>query len=199
MGFIQDVFKTMSKFQIDVFFKEQVTDYILYPKTTWKKFIKNVIAYWYYDKWRHDLSSKVELKRYSGIHVSMGPNPILSLCTKFPKHCWKLVDLMLLSVTNVTEEVICRLCAKKSIDIVSHLLTECPVLYMTRDAFLEQVVNVINVKDYVTFSSLEDNSQTDFLLGCRTQVQLDDEEWKHLMLVVSDGIDVQLSDMNSKL
>ena len=54
----------------------------------------------------------------------------------------------------------------------------------SRDKYLDQIVNILNVRDYVTFSDMEEYDQCDFLLGKRHvgEIELSDQEWELFVL-----------------
>ena len=130
-----------------------------------------------------------------------GPNQLLLLSLEYGQFTWNLVYLhvLKLSFTWDENEVICKLCKKKSNDIVTHFIIECPTLFQSRDVLLEKVVNCINVRSYVDFSFLEETDQASFLLGDRTKVTLHDDEWNALMVMVATNIKLLLNNMNSVL
>ena len=89
-----------------------------------------------------------------------------------------------LSFLHYDEDVHCKLCGELTRDIPVHFLISCHNLCKSRDKYLDQIVNILNVRDYVMFSDMDDYDQCDFLLEKRHvgEIERSEQEWELFVL-----------------
>jgi hypothetical protein len=198
-GFVKHIHQIMEKYKIDDFFQDYLIHREIPSKREWKLFIVNVIHSASHNEWRKSLSDRPNLNRFATIQKEIYPHPLWTLSLNNLAHTWKLSELIILSMTYEPSEVNCKLCQRKSTDIVHHFIMDCPKLYTSREHLMDLIVNVLSVESYVMLTYKPDNEFVNALLGSRDDMTLSDDNWSSFMIAVSTGISTMLKDMKSLL
>lgn len=93
-----------------------------------------------------------------------------------PKHTWKLVIVIKLSIEIEKEDMICELCTRTTLDIAVHFILTRPLLYSSRDSMMEEIVNVLNVQNYVNLTTMDENKIVNTILRSKHHIVIQVEE-----------------------
>jgi hypothetical protein len=183
-GFIAGIADIMKHYNIDFFMREFILNREVPPQRNWKRFIGNVIQTASEQKWRSALMTRKELNRYAETHENLTIHPLWSLGLRHPKYTWKLGMVIKLSTEVEKKGMVCKLCSRITSDIAAHFILDCPRLYSSRDRMMDEIVNVLNVQNYVDLTNLDDNEILNSILGSKRHVVIPDDEWETFMTAV---------------
>ena len=163
MGFVPDILRILELCDL----KDSLMTYMhggRFPtKHAWKLMTKNAVVNWDYGRACHNLRNKTDCDRYirsmsTDNHAQMHPFYNIMRRTSVirdNKAIWFMIKII--SLPSRTYDVTsCKLCGKDFVDIVCHIITQCPPLYQERNILWDYTMDTLDVRLSVKLSCMED-------------------------------------------
>jgi len=173
-GFVPDIFQIAREYGLSAFLINYGRGHIIDvpSKAAWKSNVKDAIKSLEFTKNLDNLLEKRDSSRF--IRTMHSTENKLRLW-QVMKHCkYKgnirpiLTIIRLMTLPEMMDlPAICKLCNRPIMDICTHVIMTCPILFNERNILCDALVNMLPVEASVELFNLEDESITDIIMGHR--------------------------------
>ena len=167
-GYIQDIADILRKYNLQQYLRRYAQGGEFPPKTCWKAIVRDQVMDYERTKCIEILKERNDVDRFLRI---MGQNlfrkayPLYTAALRGDTghDLIKLAKLACLPTLNTTEQ--CTMCDKDYVDITEHVVMYCTGLTDIRNNMWDDMVNILEVEDFVELWNKPDEDILDILLG----------------------------------
>ena len=173
-GFIPDVWKILTKYDLQGYIHRYLETSTFPSKYTWKTLCKSKIRSFYETAWHERVDNDADFARFIIIQPELKLSNIWTVAAdKSSAHATFLVARLITVLPQEDEFTQCSLCSRLTRDINKHVVTACTGFSQEREQFL------LYVKDHVDTEISHFLRQTDYeslycsMLGARLRFNLE--------------------------
>ena len=163
LGFIPDIVKILSKYDLTCFLDEFCATGYFPPKIIWKVIVKDAIYENENNCWRQRLENRADMLTFSHLHTKLKPFHLYTYLRNFPDRRQIVYRIMKLLALPRNED--CFKCQNTVDNVLSHLLTSCTLTAIARDSFWSSLFDKMSVTVSTTLYNLNDLDLIANILG----------------------------------
>ena len=180
--------QTASKYKLLDMFENNCS--IIYSKKEFSKMIIKTIWAAEENQWRAALSVDPDMSFFSKIHTMLNPNKLWQIAREDPSK--RLLINFLIQVSSM--KIVCKFCQfcnKVTRNYNMHLMLSCFTLLDDRENMLEDILDILDVNEYVLFEDQDPELQFLSLMGCVQGTSFENisfAKWKCIMIIVASTV-----------
>lgn len=177
----KNLLQTAKKYKLfDVIFNDCN---IIFNKKEYSKLVIKSIWAEEEKQWHSSLCVNPELSFFSRIHTNLCPNKLWQIAKEEP-----LINFLVQVSSMKTICKTCPLCYKETDSYNMHLVLSCYNLLEDREIMLENILEFLDVNEYILFENQDLELQFLSLMGCVNGTSFENisyTKWKQIMLIVA--------------
>ena len=169
-GFIGSIAQILRKYHLHTYLRGYMQGKEFPTKSCWKILVKESISEYERTRCRETLSVKNDVQRFlriMGDRLYKHSFPYYTASMQNIEYAQLLKLTKLVCLPTYTVPLTCELCGTEYHDVVEHIFVYCPDMMDVRDSMWEELVNTLDVEDFVDLWNKPDDETLDILLGAK--------------------------------
>jgi hypothetical protein len=180
--------ETAEKYQVIHLFQNNSP--VVFNKNEFSRTVTNAICASEERKWFTSLSADTDMYFFRKIHTKLRPNRLWKIVKDEPSTRLMINFLVQVSSMKIISKL-CTLCNKNTHNYNMHLLLSCFELLEDREVMLENILEILNVEEYVLFEDQSHEQKFLSLSGCVEGTSFENisyTKWKYIMINVANTL-----------
>ena len=179
-GFIPDIVDILSKYDLNQYLLDYISDGQFPGKMEWKVIVRNAVSEKQIFDWNIRINNDTDFSRFIQLHDSIKLVDFWRKSKSFPEvKASFLITKLWTVIPNSTADT-CTICMRQFSDVYVHACCNCTGTFEYRELWWNIIVENFPVQLFVEFSECDEETLYQFLLGRRPNTLLENDQYVNL-------------------